>query len=45
MEEGGCGVYVGGAGGRVADVEVVFDPEGCRAGMRVLLEGGGSRVT
>lgn len=34
-EEGGC---------RIADVDVVFDPEGCRAGVRFLMEGGGFAV-
>lgn len=40
---GGCG---GGKEGRerVADVDVVFDPEGCRAGVRFLMEGSGVAV-
>ncbi|KFZ24687.1 hypothetical protein V502_00825 [Pseudogymnoascus sp. VKM F-4520 (FW-2644)] len=32
-------------GGRISDVDVVFDPEGCRAGVRFLMEGGGVAVT
>ncbi|OBT67997.1 hypothetical protein VE03_01523 [Pseudogymnoascus sp. 23342-1-I1] len=43
---GECGGGEGGGRGRerVADVDVVFDPEGCRAGVRFLMEGGGAAV-
>lgn len=34
-----------GGGERITDVDVVFDPEGCRAGVRFLMEGGGVAVT
>jgi hypothetical protein len=30
--------------GRISDVDVVFDPEGCRAGVRFMLEGGRGSV-
>lgn len=38
--EGGCGVR-GRGGDRVAGVDVMFDPEGRRAGVTLLLEDGG----
>ncbi|KFY93715.1 hypothetical protein V500_03564 [Pseudogymnoascus sp. VKM F-4518 (FW-2643)] len=34
----------GEGGDRISDVDVVFDPEGCRAGVRFLMEGGGVAV-